>query len=108
MAEPLAYFWDRAGDLLDHEAITKGTMMGFPCLRTHGDFFASMEPKTGDLVVKLSADRVLELIAEGVGHEFRPAGRRFKEWVLVTGRDDRVWEELLVESLNFVDRSKGR
>lgn len=83
-------------------------MMGYPCLRTHGDFFASAAPTTGHLVVKLDAGRVQELIDSGVGQEFRPAGRRFREWVLVAERDDALWEELLAESLAFVDRSKGR
>ncbi|MFT5143131.1 MAG: hypothetical protein ACI80V_003703 [Rhodothermales bacterium] len=93
---------------MESEAISKGTMMGFPCLRTHGDFFASMEPSTGHLVVKLASGRVQQMIADGEGYEFKPSGKRFKEWVTVTDRDEQKWEDLLVESVNFVDRSKGR
>lgn len=44
-------FWDLARDLMADPAVTRGTMMGLPCLRLNGAFFASLEPKTGDLIV---------------------------------------------------------
>ncbi len=47
-------------------------MMGFPCLRFAGAFFASCDHRTGDLIVKLSRDRVAQLIAEGIGKPFAP------------------------------------
>ena len=34
------YFWELAEPLLASEGVTRGTMMGFPCLRKHGAFFA--------------------------------------------------------------------
>jgi hypothetical protein len=53
-----------------------------------GAFFASCDPRTGDLVVKLPRERVEELIAAGRGKPFAPAGETFREWVLVDDRDE--------------------
>lgn len=67
--------------------------MGHPCLRINGDFFASMERGTGDLIVKLPAETaaffsVNANIETGAAEPFASAGRRFKEWALVTTRDE--------------------
>ena len=51
--------------LLDEPLIARSTMMGLPCLRVDGAFFASYDRRTGDLLVKLPAARVDELIAAG-------------------------------------------
>ena len=48
-----ARFWELAQPLLDQAGVTRSTMMGFPCLRLHGDFFATCDRRNGDLVVKL-------------------------------------------------------
>ena len=61
------------------ERATHGTMMGFPCLRRDGVFFASLDPTTEALVVKLPADRVATLIDSGPAEPFAPNGRRFRE-----------------------------
>ena len=97
-------FWELAGPLLGNGA-EKSTMMGHPCLRINGDFFASMERRTGDLIVKLSADTVNEMIEAGTAEPFAPAGRRFKEWALITSRDEDQWEALLQDALEFVSGS---
>jgi len=82
----------------------EGTIMGFPCLRTtSGAFLAMAEHKTGDLIVKLPTARVEELVAEGAGLPFAPAGRRFREWVQVPGRDEELWHALLSEARAFVE-----
>lgn len=78
-------------------------MMGFPCLRVNGDFFASADRRSGDLVIKLPAERVLTLINDGTGAEFAPNGRRFKEWVLIEERDEDLWEKLIFEAKDFVN-----
>ena len=59
-----ARFWELAAPLLDQAGVTRSTMMGFPCLRLQGQFFASVDRRTGDLVVKLDEDRVSRLVAE--------------------------------------------
>lgn len=102
----MTFFWDMAAPLLAHPDVSKGTMMGFPCLRINGDFFASADHKTGDLIVKLPESRVLELIDAEIGQPFVPAGRRFREWVLIAGRDAERWEKLLVEARQFVAGKK--
>jgi hypothetical protein len=47
-------FWDAAAPLLQRPGVTRSTMMGYPCLRLHGDFFASwtcLSARTGSAVV---------------------------------------------------------
>ncbi len=46
-------FWKVAAPLLDAPAVTRSTMMGLPRLRVNGQFFASFDRRTGDLLVKL-------------------------------------------------------
>ena len=53
--------------------------------------------------MKLPASRVDELVDESTGLPFAPAGRRFREWVRVPGRDEELWQALLDESRAFVD-----
>ena len=96
------YFWDLVEPLLGEAEIDEGTLMGFPCLRVNGDFFATCDHRTGHLIVKVDRARVAELIDEGVGQPFAPAGRVFKEWVLVEDRDDERWLSLLAEARSFV------
>lgn len=102
MPDPLSFFWSLADPLLQLEDVTRSTMMGFPCLRTDGDFFASVHPESGHLIVKLSAARVTEMIENGSGEPFEPAGRRFREWVQVTNRNPEQWALLLEASRSFV------
>ena len=101
--DTMAFFWELAEPLLAEESIVKGTMMGFPCLRVNGEFFASADHKTGDLIVKLSANRVLDLIETEVGDPFAPAGRRFKEWVSIPNRDTDLWQQLINDARIFVE-----
>ncbi len=103
--DPTAYFWSIASGLLEEPGVTKSTMMGFPCLRLHGDFFASCEHKTGALIVKLSAERVNECIERGDGLSFSPAGRRFKEWLMIEDQDEAHWSAMIRQALAC---AKGR
>ncbi len=96
------FFWDLADEVLGRDDVDEGTLMGFPCLRVKGDFFATCEHRRGDLIVKLPRERVTSLIEEGVGEPFAPAGRVFKEWALVRERDRTRWLALLDEAYAFV------
>jgi hypothetical protein len=78
-------------------------MMGFPCLRSHGAFFASVEPRSGHLIVKLPADEVARLVGSGLGLPFAPNGRTFREWVAVPVPDEEEWRALLADAHAFVD-----
>lgn len=96
------FFWSLAKRLLREKSVSEGTLMGFPCLREGGEFFGACDHRTGDLFAKLPADRVSELIETGRGEPFAPAGRVFKEWVLVCERDEARWLALLEEARAFV------
>ena len=96
------FFWELVEPMLGEPGIDEGTLMGFPCLRVNGDFFATCDHRSGDLIVKIHRDRVGELIDDGVGQSFAPAGRVFKEWVLIEERDEETWLRLLDEARTFV------
>lgn len=92
-------FWKLAEPLIDQAGVTRSTMMGFPCLRLDGDFFASCDRNTGQLVIKLNEDRATTLIDVGNAEPFAPNGRRFREWVSIPDRCSRSWPALLEEAL---------
>ena len=77
-------------------------MMGLPCLRVNGAFFASFDRRTGDLLVKLPASRVDALVAAQTAHPFAPAGRRFREWAAIDPADDQIWPGLVEEAFAHV------
>jgi hypothetical protein len=95
-------FWRAAAPLLAQEGVTRSTMMGFPCLRVRSKFLASFDRGSGDLLVKLPAERVNALIAERRGSAFAPAGRRFREWVAIPPAAEAQWPAFLDEALDFV------
>ena len=95
-------FWDVAAPLLAEGLIDEGTIMGGRCVRSAGEFVAMPHHRGPGLVVKLSHDRVTELIDAGEGQPFAPAGRTFREWVLVEAFDEDRWRDLMRESVAFV------
>jgi hypothetical protein len=97
-----ARFWALADPMLAQAGVTHSTMMGLPCLRIDGQFFASFNRRTGDLLVKLPESRVDELVDAGRAHSFAPAGHRFREWAAVAPTRRRAWTALLEEALAFV------
>ena len=70
-------------DLLYDPAIGRATMMGCPCVRLAGRFLASYDNKAGCLVVKLPRARVAELVDDGHGDPFAPAGKVTRKWVSI-------------------------
>ena len=103
-SERAALFWDLAAPLLLTGAAEKSTMMGFPCLRSKGQFFASLARGTDHLIVKLPATRVEALVAAGQGLHFSPNGRTFREWVVIPEADATAWSALITEARAFVLR----
>jgi len=89
-------------DLLYDPAIGRATMMGYPCVRLAGKFVASYDDKAGALIVKLPHDRVADLVENGSGDPFAPAGKVFREWVSVPAVDRPLWHTLLAEAVDFV------
>lgn len=92
---------DLTDDLLYDPAVGRSTMMGHPCVRRAGRFFASFDPKADCLVVKLPAERVVELIDDGIALPFAPNGKVFREWASILDADARGWARLLAEALDF-------
>jgi hypothetical protein len=92
-------FWALAEPLLEQAGVTRSTMMGFPCLRLNGDFFASCDHRTGCLVVKLDEQRVSDLVDTGKADEFAPNGRPFREWAVIPYRRRRSWGPFLDQAL---------
>jgi TfoX N-terminal domain len=88
-------------DLLYDPAVGRSTMMGYPCVRRAGRFFATYDQRAEALVVKVPRERVAELIADGTGEPFAPNGRVFREWVTIPDPDPAVWEQLLAEARDF-------
>lgn len=94
--------------------VTVATMFGAPGLRISGKVFATLYK--GDLVLKLSSDRVQELIGSRDAVLFDPGhGRVSKEWVALKPRLVDRWAALAREALEFVSvaskpvgRGKGR
>ena len=99
-------FWTLARPLLRRAGVTRSTMMGFPCLRLDGDFFASCDHRTGELVVKLNEQRARALVDLGEAEPFAPNGRRFREWVTVPHQRHRSWPRLLEEALDLAAARK--
>jgi hypothetical protein len=97
-----AKFWDLAEELLARSGVERSTMMGLPCLRVDGAFFASCDRRNGDLLVKLPEARVDGLVDSGRAHPFAPAGRRFREWAAIPAERSRTWKRLLHEAFAFV------
>ena len=97
-------------DLLSHDdaRVTRSTMMGFPCLRVDDKFFACVERASGNLIVKLPAERVTELVRSGSGRPFAPNGRVFKEWVACPVAARALWTDLLNEAQRYVDDVRPR
>jgi hypothetical protein len=93
-----ALFRELVEPLLTDPAVQRSTMMGLPCVRLDGRFFASLDRRTGALLVKLPDGRVAALVAEGAGEPFAPAGRVFREWVAAPHPDRDRWQALLAEA----------
>lgn len=71
-------------------------------LKVHGKIFAMMSSK-GDFVVKLSKERVSELIRRGRGAAFDPGhGRVMTQWLVITA-GHKFWVPLAREARQLAD-----
>ena len=100
-----AEFWQLAESWLARDGVEKATMMGFPCLRYNGAFFASIEHKGDGLVIKLPRGRVAECVEIGDGEPFAPAGKVFREWLRVPFAQRELWSDLITEAYAFAGGS---
>jgi hypothetical protein len=99
-AEVERLFAEVAERLLSADAnVERGRMFGSVALKRGGKVFALCS--RGEVVVKLPAERVDELIDAG-GRRFDPGhGRLMREWVSVKPSDATECETLLVEARTF-------
>jgi hypothetical protein len=91
-------------NILLEDGVEMSTMMNSPCLRYKGAFIASMFEKEDCLIIKVSSERVNELIDEGKGMEFNFTRKRFKEWVLIPLEFKEEYESFLHEALDYAKK----
>ena len=84
--------------------VENSTMMKSPCLRYKGDFIAMMFEKEDALIIKVSPERVNEIIEEGIGNEFNFTKKRFKEWVLIPTDSEDEYESYIYEALEYAKK----
>ncbi len=88
--------------LLTEEGVALSTMMKSPCLRYRGDFFAMMFERADALIIKVSPERVHELITAGQGLEFNFTKKTFKEWVMIPLEFQDQYDALTKEAMLYV------
>jgi len=87
--------------LVLHPGDSQGRMLRSPGLRTGGKFYAFATRE--DVVLKLPAARVAELIERGAGRPFETKpGRPMREWVRLAGLDADSCVDVLLEARAFV------
>jgi hypothetical protein len=100
-AAPAVAAYERIVAALEGEPdVALGRMFRSVGLNFRGKYFALLS--RGEFVVKLPADRVVELTAAGVGRPFEPGpGRRMREWLTSPPDRRRRWPALAREALAF-------
>ena len=88
-------------NLSSQDGVEESTMMNSPCLRYNGNFIAMMFDKEDALIIKVSPNRVNQLINDGEGLEFNFTKKRFKEWVLIPIDFEDEYEKFIIEALNY-------
>ena len=91
-------FREPAEPMLADPAITRSTTTGPTCLRYDGRFFACPGRREQVLIVKSPRQRVAQLVEDGGGRPFAPAGKVFREWVALLEPHEQVWRDLLAEA----------
>ena len=86
--------------LADDPGLERSRMFASDGLKTHGKFFAFQ--RGDDLVLKVPAERVRELISAGPGRPFESGNRVMKEWVVVRPADEPACAAYLEEARSFV------
>ncbi|MBF0194366.1 MAG: hypothetical protein HQL71_07385 [Magnetococcales bacterium] len=88
--------------VIKEPGVKESTMMKSPCLRYRGDFMAMMFEKEDALIIKVSPQRVNELIDAGIGMEFNFTKKKFKEWVLIPQEFEEKYDIFIYEAFEYV------
>ncbi len=94
--------------LLSKEGVEESTMMKTRCLRYKGSFLAMMFDREDALIIKVSPERVNELVSCGVGSEFNFTKKRFKEWVLIPLEFQDAYEAYISEALAYAQQKEPK
>lgn len=94
--------------ILAQDGVETSTMMSAPCLRYRGGFLAMMLEKQEALIIKVSAERVNDLITCGIGIEFNVTTKRFKEWVLIPQEHEGDYEAYVFEALAYAQERQDK
>ena len=96
--------------MTEMEGIEISTLMKTPCLRYRGDFIGMFFDKADALIIKVSPERVDELIESSTGMEFNYTKKKFKEWVMIPIEYEEDYESYLSEALEYakLKQSKGK
>ena len=86
---------------IQQDSMTESTMMGTPCLRYSDEFVAMFFDKEDSLIIKVSPDRVIELIGNGQANEFNYTKKRFKEWALVPIDYEEQYSSYIEEAIEY-------
>ena len=104
-ATPQEWYAEIVKALLQSPGVTVGSKkkgFGSSALQINNKIFAMLSSK-GEFVVKLSKQRVDELIASGQGERFDPGhGRLMKEWLVVNSTAEANWLALAREAMRYV------
>ncbi len=81
-----------------------GSLMKTPCLRYGGEFMAMIFEKEEALIIKVSPERVQDIISDGLGSEFNYTKKPFREWVLIPFKLEADYMKFLEEALAYVKK----
>ncbi|CAN5424032.1 hypothetical protein BH10ACT6_BH10ACT6_09060 [soil metagenome] len=100
MSDPIELRWQTlTEEFLGEQGVTLERAFGRMSLMVDGRLFASAGPR--GLLIRVSAERVAQLIRLGDAGQFRSgAGRVMREWAVATPESD--WSALAAEALEFV------
>ncbi|MFI6600923.1 MmcQ/YjbR family DNA-binding protein [Nonomuraea sp. NPDC050536] len=98
MATTQQLFDDLSQEYLIRPTVSTGRMLHAEGLKVNGKVFAFLS--NDRLILKLPAERVIALVANGEAHIFTSGNRKMREWVAITTQE--TWEPLLAESYTFV------
>lgn len=83
-----------------HDArVSRGGRFGSISLRVDGKVFVMFTK--GELVAKLPAERVAELVAAGTAAPYRTGGRQMREWAALSDYEEQ-WAAISREAYAFV------
>lgn len=90
-------------ELINSGDARPGMMMGFPCLKIKGHYYACKDKRSSALIIKLSEKRVNALIISGEALPFTPAGQLFSLWAVMEVFHENLWRGVLREARKLID-----